>query len=57
MSYSMSMADNALVGIRDPLFVIVASLEIIKHQSSNKSVQDEVKRIEKALDKINKMIS
>ncbi len=57
MSYSVSMADNTLVGIRDPLFVIVASLEIIKHQSSNKSVQDEVKRIEKALDKINKMIS
>ena len=51
------MTDNALVNIRDPLFVIVASLEIIKHQSSNKSIQDEVKRIEKALDKINKMIS
>jgi hypothetical protein len=51
------MTDNPLVGIRDPLFVIVASLEIIKHQSSNKSIQDEVKRIEKALDKINKMIS
>ncbi len=51
------MTDNQLVSIRDPLFVIVASLEIIKHQSSNKSVQDEVKRIEKALDKINKMIS
>ena len=57
MSYSVSMADNTLVGIRDPLFVIVASLEIIKHQSSNKSIQDVVKRIEKALDKINKMIS
>ena len=57
MSYYVSMIDNPLVGIRDPLFVIVASLEIIKHQSSNKSIQDEVKRIEKALDKINKMIS
>lgn len=53
----MSVNDNALVGMRDPLFVIVASLEIIKHQSSNKLIQDEVKRIEKALDKINKMIS
>ncbi len=57
MSYCMAVTDNPLVGIRDPLFVIVASLEIIKHQSSNKSIQDEVKRIEKALDKINKMIS
>lgn len=57
MSYCVSMTDNPLIGIRDPLFVIVASLEIIKHQSSNKSIQDEVKRIEKALDKINKMIS
>jgi hypothetical protein len=43
--------------IRDPLFVITTSLEIIKHQSDGKLVQAEIKRIEKALEKIRTIIN
>lgn len=51
------MVNNPLTEIRDPLFVINASLEIIKHQSDDRTVQSEVKRMEKALEKIQKIIS
>lgn len=57
MSYCMTQCDEKLISMRDPLFVIGASLEIIKHQSADKSIQPEIKRIETALEKINKLIS
>jgi hypothetical protein len=50
------MTDN-LSSIRDPLFVIEASLEIIKHHSTNESIALEVKRIENALEKISRIIN
>lgn len=57
MSHYVTTCDEKLISMRDPLFVISASLEIIKHQSDDKSIQPEIKRIETALDKINKMLS
>ncbi|MEM2160697.1 MAG: hypothetical protein QXN55_07075 [Candidatus Nitrosotenuis sp.] len=45
------------VSIRDPLFVITTSLEIIKHQAKDDSLQPEIQRIEKALEKICKLIN
>jgi hypothetical protein len=56
MSYYVHMADGTQ-SLRDPLFVISTSLEIIKHQSDDKSVQVEIQRIEKALEKIRKIIN
>lgn len=52
----MATCDEKLVSMRDPLFVINTSLEIIKHQSADESIQPEIKRIEMALDKINKIL-
>ena len=52
----MLIQDNALVSIRDPLFVIGTSLEIIKNQSDQKVIQTEIQRMEKALEKISKII-
>ncbi len=57
MSYYRSMSELIQSSIRDPLFVISTSLEIIKHQSDDKSVQAEIMRIEKALEKICKIIN
>lgn len=51
------MTDNAIPNIRDPLFVISASLEIIKHKSNDKSIHEEIQRIEKALEKIYKTLN
>lgn len=51
----MFIADKT--NIRDPLFVIATSLEIIKHKSNDKSIQTEVKRIENALEKIGKIVN
>ena len=52
----MSVQDKILVSIRDPLFVIGTSLEIIKNQSDQKIIQAEIQRMEKALEKISKII-
>jgi hypothetical protein len=57
MSYYRPMAQVIQSSIRDPLFVISTSLEIIKHKSDDESVQAEIKRIEKALEKICKIIN
>lgn len=51
------MAEDRQSSIRDPLFVISTSLEIIKHKSSDESILAEIKRIEKALEKIRKIIN
>jgi len=46
-----------LTEIRDPLFVISASLKIIKHhQTTDQKLSPEIKRIETALNKIEKII-
>lgn len=42
--------------MRDPLFVISTALKIIKHQSADEKLSPEIKRIETALDKIEKII-
>lgn len=52
----MPSTDETIVRIRDPLFVISTSLEIIKHQSGTKGITTEIKRIETAIEKINNMI-
>lgn len=52
----MASSDETIARMRDPLFVISASLEIIKHQSDAKGIEPEIKRIETALEKINNMI-
>jgi len=57
MSYCIHMSEVIQSSIRDPLFVISTSLEIIKHKSDDKSVQAEIQRIEKALEKICKIIN
>jgi hypothetical protein len=51
------MAKSIPSSMRDPLFVITTSLEIIKHRSDDQTVQAEVQRIEKALDKIRNIIN
>ncbi len=45
-----------LTELRDPLFVISASLKIIKHQSADEKLSPEIKRIETALNKIEKIM-
>lgn len=45
-----------LTELRDPLFVISASLKIIKHQSADTKLSPEIKRIETALSKIEKIM-
>ena len=45
-----------LTELRDPLFVISASLKIIKHQSPDTKLSPEIKRIETALSKIEKIM-
>ncbi|MBI5145960.1 MAG: hypothetical protein HZA84_01935 [Thaumarchaeota archaeon] len=45
-----------LTELRDPLFVISTSLKIIKHQSADGKLSPEIKRIETALNKIEKIM-
>lgn len=45
-----------LTELRDPLFVISASLKIIKHQSADTKLSSEIKRMEAALSKIEKIM-
>ncbi len=47
---------DKLTELRDPLFVISTSLKIIKHQSVDKKLSPEIKRIEAALNKIEKIM-
>ena len=52
----MLHSDDALTKMRDPLFVIGTSLEIIKQRSSDNKIQPELKRIEGALLKIESLL-
>ena len=45
-----------LTELRDPLFVISTSLKIIKHKSAETKLSPEIKRIEAALNKIEKIM-
>lgn len=52
----MDTAEETLMRIRDPLFVIETSLEIIKQQTPDEKIAPEIKRIEAALSKIEQII-
>jgi hypothetical protein len=45
-----------LTELRDPLFVISTSLKILKHQSEDAKLGPEIKRMETALSKIEKIM-
>ncbi|WP_157832504.1 hypothetical protein [Candidatus Nitrosotenuis chungbukensis] len=45
-----------LTELRDPLFVISTSLKIIKHQAADEKLNPEIKRIETALNKIERIM-
>jgi len=45
-----------LTDLRDPLFVISTALKIIKLQSEDEKIGPEIKRIETALSKIEKIM-
>jgi hypothetical protein len=52
----MGSLEETLMKIRDPLFVIETSLEIIKQRGSDTKIEPEIKRIEAALDRIVQII-
>jgi hypothetical protein len=45
-----------LTDLRDPLFVLSASIKIMKHQSADKKLSPEIERMEAALCKIEKIM-
>lgn len=45
-----------LTELRDPLFVLSTSLKILKHQSTDTKLNPEIKRMETALNKIEKIM-
>jgi hypothetical protein len=49
--------DEKLMKIMDPLFVILASLEIMKHRSKEGDIRPEIDRMESALNKISQIIN
>lgn len=57
MELSSLNNEEKLVHIRDPLFVIGTSLEIIKQTSKETEIKTELERIESALNKIGKIIN
>ena len=52
----VQIESKKLTEIRDPLFVISTALKIIKHQSEDEKLSPEIKRIEMALSKIEKIM-
>ncbi|MEO9310599.1 MAG: hypothetical protein ABI337_09970 [Nitrososphaera sp.] len=52
----MTDAEETLMKIRDPLFVIETSLQIIKQRDSNDKIAHEINRIEAALQRISQII-
>lgn len=52
----MTKADEKITKLRDPLFVIETSLQIIKNRSSDKTITPELERIENALTKIEQIM-
>jgi len=53
----MSQADDKITQLRDPLFVINTSLEIIKSRSTDDGINPELRRIKAALEKIDQIIT
>lgn len=49
--------DEKIMKIRGPLFVILASLEIMKRRSKEGDTSPEISRIESALNKISQIIN
>lgn len=52
----MSSTNEKMTQIRDPLFVIGASLEIIRQRANDSTVEPEIQRIKSALAKIEQII-
>lgn len=52
----MGSAEETLMKIRDPLFVIETSLQIIKQRGSDDKIAHEINRIEAALERIGQII-
>lgn len=50
------MESKKITELRDPLFVITTSLKIMKHQSTDSELNPEIKRMETALSRIEKII-
>ena len=50
------MESKKITELRDPLFVISASLEIMKRQSTGSELDPEIKRMETALNRIEKIM-
>lgn len=50
--YQLTQAEEKMVMLRDPLFVISASVEILRQRKSDEQLDLEIKRIQSALDKI-----
>jgi hypothetical protein len=53
---TMAKTDERLVRIRDPLFVIELSLEIIKQRTSAEKIKLDLQRINTAMTKIEQII-
>ncbi|AJZ75112.2 hypothetical protein SU86_000450 [Candidatus Nitrosotenuis cloacae] len=49
-------SDEKITKMRDPLFVIETSLEIIKQRSADDKIQPEIKRIESALTRLEQIM-
>ncbi|CDI05885.1 hypothetical protein [Candidatus Nitrosotenuis uzonensis] len=52
----MTQTEEKITMMRDPLFVISASIQIIKQRKSDEQIDMEIKRIQSALDKIGKIM-
>ncbi|WP_158507466.1 hypothetical protein [Candidatus Nitrosotenuis cloacae] len=52
----MIQSDEKITKMRDPLFVIETSLEIIKQRSADDKIQPEIKRIESALTRLEQIM-
>lgn len=54
--YRLPQPDDEITKMRDPLFVIETSLEIIKQRSTDDKIQPEIQRIKDALTKIEHLL-
>lgn len=50
------MESKKITEMRDPLFVITTSLKIMKQQSTDSELNPEIKRMETALNRIEKIL-
>lgn len=54
--YQLIPSEEKITMLRDPLFVISASVQIMKQHKSETQIESEIKRIQSALDKIGKIM-